>query len=100
MASASDRPDLEALNELEEVLRHLAEELAGWRRRALSAETRLAEQSRAVGGDGAEGRVKELDERNHALEQRLTLVRSRVTEILSRLKFLEQQERDGGPEDE
>lgn len=98
MASGGERPDLEALKELEDVLRHLQEELAGWRRRALGAEARVAEQVHAVGGDGAELRITELEERSRGLEQRLSLARARVAEILTRLRFLEQQERTGDSE--
>jgi len=49
MASGGVRPDLEALLELEEVLRLLESELAGWRRRALAAEAKAAELGRALG---------------------------------------------------
>ncbi len=95
MASAAERPDLDALRELEDVLRLLTEELAGWRRRALTAESRLAETSRL--GDGAEGGEAEaLEEANRDLEQRLVTARGQVQEILGRLRFLEQQDGDGG----
>jgi len=96
LASAGERPDLEALRELEDVLRHFTEELAGWRRRALSAEARVAEAARlAGGGDGGLGRVEELEDVNRALEQRLGTARAQVLEILNRLRFLEQQQGNG-----
>jgi len=90
MGSAGESPDLDALRELEEVLRHLAEELAAWRRRALTAEARVSDHSRAAGGDG-QLRLRELEEANRLLEQRLDAARLRVTELVGRLDFLEQQ---------
>ena len=91
MASGGERPDLEALKELDEVLRHLETELAGWRRRALAAEARLADA-----GDGPiTPRSKELEEENKMLQQRLSGARGRVGDLLDRLRFLEQQ-RDNG----
>jgi hypothetical protein len=96
VASAGERPDLDALRELDEVLRHLTEELAGWRRRALSAESKVAESSRFAEGDGGAGRVQELEESNRGLERRLVTARSQVQEIIARLRFLEQQQGNGG----
>ncbi|HVO34433.1 MAG TPA: hypothetical protein VMT21_02640 [Gemmatimonadales bacterium] len=90
MGSAGERPDLDALHELEEVLRHLSEELAAWRRRALTAEARVTDQSRASGGEG-QHRLRDVEEANRLLEQRLEAARLRVTELVSRLDFLEQQ---------
>lgn len=59
--SDSARPDLAAFRELEQLIRALGDEMAGWRRRAHEAEARLkasearlarlaAEQSAAAGG--------------------------------------------------
>jgi hypothetical protein len=92
------RPDLEALRELEEVLLHLESELAGWRRRALAAEARAAELSRLLDQDDVPGRTRQLEEEKRGLAQRLALARSRVSDLLSRLTFLEQQSGDGGSE--
>jgi len=97
VAYAGERPDLEALRELEDVLRHLTEELAGWRRRALSAESKAADAARvAEGGDGGLGRIKDLEDEHREMEGRLVTARIRVHEILGRLQFLEQQQGDGG----
>jgi hypothetical protein len=96
MASGVERPDIEALRELEEVVRHFESELASWRRRALSAESRLAE----VSGDepGAQGvRSQELEEENRVLVQRLQAAKGRLGELLDRLRFLDQQQGNGGP---
>ena len=87
MASGGERPDLEALRELDEVLRHLEAELAGWRRRALAAEASLAD----IGGN-APPRSRELEDENRMLQQRLAGARGRVGDLLERMRFLEQQQ--------
>jgi hypothetical protein len=97
MASGAERPDLAALQELEQVLRHLEGELAGWRRRALSAESRVADLEASDDG-GALARSKALEEENQALAQRLEAARTRVTDLLERLGFLEQQGGNGEAE--
>jgi predicted nucleic acid-binding Zn-ribbon protein len=96
MASGAERPDLEALSELEEVLKHLEGELAGWRRRALSAESRLSELVRP--GETGAARLEELERENRTFEQRLAQARSRVADLLDRLRFLEQQRGNGDRE--
>jgi len=94
MASGGERPDLEALNELEEVLRHFETELAGWRRRALAAEQRLSD-SAGAGAEASPG-ASRLEAENRELSQRLQHARSRVSDLLERLRFLEQQQRGNG----
>src|SRR5262245_61870117 len=94
MAPGGERPDLDALKELDEVLRHLEAELAAWRRRALSAESRLADTGGGSGSSGTGG--KEVMEENRMLHQRLEGAKTRVGELLERLKFLEQQQGIGG----
>jgi hypothetical protein len=92
MAYAGERPDLDALRELEEVLHHLADELAAWRRRALTAEAKVAEQPRLQGvGDGMTLRLRELQEENEDLTRRLDAARAQLAEIVGRLGFLEEQ---------
>ena len=97
MAYAYERPDLRALEELERVLRHVGEELAAWRRRALTAEAELQE-ARAHGGvvagpelKEARQRVVELETENQALRQRIDAAKERLRVLASRLSFLEQQ---------
>jgi len=90
MGSVDERPDLEALRELEDVLRHLAQELSAWRRRALTAESRMADQAREAGAGGAPEH-DEIELANRALEQRLGTARARLSELISRLDFLEVQ---------
>ena len=96
MAYEYDRPDLKALTELEELLRHLTDELAGWRRRALRAEAELRE-ARAHGGvvagpelRQARQRAAELEGENQMLRQRIDLARERLRVLAARLAFLEQ----------
>lgn len=93
MASGGERPDLEALRELEEVLRHFESELASWRRRALTSEQRLSDVTRGEGG--ASGRIEELETMNQTLEDRVAQAKGRVTDLLDRLQFLEQQQGNG-----
>jgi predicted RNase H-like nuclease (RuvC/YqgF family) len=98
MGSAGARPELEALRELEEVLRHLEGELAGWRRRALAAEAKAAEVGRFLEEGGAGAHTRQLEERARQLEERVEQAKTRVAELLSRLAFLEQQSGNGGPD--
>jgi chromosome segregation ATPase len=91
-----ERPDHRALADLEQVLRNLAEELAGWRRRTLKAEAELQE-ARANGGvlAGPEltqtrQRVIELETENLALRQRIDAAKERLGALAGRLSFLEQ----------
>ena len=100
MASGVERPDLEALRELEEVLRHLEEELASFRRRALAAEGKVADYTRlAARGEEIPSRLRELEDGNRGLEQRLAVAKARVADIVGRLRFLEQQSSNGGGSD-
>ena len=90
------RPDLKALADLEQVMRHLAEELAGWRRRTLKAEAEL-QQARANGGvlagpelTQARQRIVELETENQALRVRIDAAKDRLRTLSTRLSFLEQ----------
>ena len=50
MAYTYERPDVRALDELETLVRHLLDELAGWRRRCLKAEADLQEAKKSTRG--------------------------------------------------
>jgi len=98
MASNYERPDLAALSELEQLLKHLGDEVTGWRRRTLKAESELQE-ARSRGGvlAGPEllqsrQRVIELEVENQALRQRIESARERLQSLSSRLAFLETEE--------
>jgi FtsZ-binding cell division protein ZapB len=91
-----DRPDQQALADLEQVVHHLTEELAGWRRRTLKAEGEL-QQAQADGGvlagpelKQARQRVIELETENQALQQRIDAAKERLRALAGRLSFLEQ----------
>ena len=92
---------MQLLDQLETILRHVAEELAGWRTRALKAEAELREG----GGRGGaavkldpeiRNRVADLEQENKVLRLRVEAARGRVHDLLSRLTFLEEQARQGG----
>jgi chromosome segregation ATPase len=95
MSYTYERPDLPAIAELEKVLQHVAEELAGWRRRTLTAEGAL-QDAKASGGTAAGPALKEarqrvidLETENQALRQRIEGAKERLRVLASRLAFLE-----------
>ena len=114
--SVSDRnptPDTAAFRELEQLVRHLVDELAGFRRRALQAEARLRQLESAatsatshaapdgpgpLGHDlGAdEGRLSELATENAQLRARLAQATDRTRRMLDRVRFHRQQHVIGG----
>jgi chromosome segregation ATPase len=92
-----ERPDQNALADLDQLFHHVAEELAGWRRRTLKAEAELQE-ARANGGvlagpelNQSRQRVIELEMENQGLRQRIEGAKERLRALASRLSFLEQQ---------
>lgn len=99
MAYDGERVDTGVLDQLESILRHVADELVGWRARALKAEADLKEGGGRAAAAGkldaeARGRVTDLEQENKALRQRVEAARGRVHDLLSRLTFLEEQARD------
>jgi chromosome segregation ATPase len=101
LAYTYERPDFRALDELEQLLRHVGEELAAWRRRSLKAEAELQEYKNRGGGPAGpemvqtRQRVVELEMENRQLRQRIDSARERVATIESRLTFLAQDREDG-----
>ena len=97
VAHTYQRPDLKAVDDLERVLRHVSEELAAWRRRALTAEAELQEaqaHSGVLAGPElkeARQRVVALETDNQALRQRIDAAKERLRALGARLSFLEQQ---------
>ena len=96
MTYTGDRPPTDvrdAIDQLEAIVRDVAEELAGWRSRAQKAESELKSTSR-----GGPGPVKhpELESENKSLRQRVEGARTRVHDLMQRLTFLEEQARDNG----
>jgi len=108
LAYDGERVDGRVLDQLETVLRHVADELAGWRARALKAEAELKESGIRGSGGGAgggaaakpdaetRGRAADLEQENRTLRQRVEGARTRVHDLLSRLTFLEEQARQTG----
>jgi hypothetical protein len=99
--SDSVRPDIAAFRELETLVRHLGDELASFRRRALLAEARLRE----VEGKGAQpvlqqqrelaDRCTRLEHENAALQSRLDAASARTRQVLERVRFIRQQTQSG-----
>jgi hypothetical protein len=90
------RPDIAALKELAKLVNSLGSEMAGWRRRAQLAETRLKEgggreSSHASHGTGGSAREVELKKENADLKRRLNAAKQRTQQLLDRVRFLRQQ---------
>src|SRR3989442_14097980 len=102
LAYDGERADGQMLDQLESVLRYVADELAGWRARAVKAEAELKESGVRSGGAVAKsdpetrGRVADLEQENRTLRQRVDAARGRVHDLLSRLTFLEEQAPQAG----
>src|SRR5687768_11302038 len=92
--SDNDRPELRAYRELETLVRNLGDELAAFRKRAISAESQLkdvtAPAPSAKGGVSSE-RLSELETENQSLKTRLMRAEERVRQMLDRVRFLRQQ---------
>ncbi|HUL49786.1 MAG TPA: hypothetical protein VLT79_07235 [Gemmatimonadales bacterium] len=104
MAYDGERADARALDQLETILRHVADELESWHGRALKTEAELREhlaQPRTAGGAAAgrldpelKNRLADLEQENKQLRTRVEAARQRVGELLGRLTFLEDQARE------
>jgi hypothetical protein len=104
LAYDGERADAPVLDQLEAILRHVADELATWRSRALKAEGDLKEgggRAGAGGGGGVakpdlelRGRAAELEQENKQLRLRVEAAKGRVQDLVSRLAFLEEQARE------
>ena len=90
--SAQERPDVAALRELESLVRSLVDELAGFRKRALSAEAKLKGYESAAGSGAKTGaRLATLEDENASLRARLDRAKSSSKGMLERVRFLRQQ---------
>jgi hypothetical protein len=95
--SDSVRPEVLAFGELETLVRHLGDELAGFRRRALAAEARLRELEEKDGRPTGqvrrdlERRNAELERENTTLRGRLEAATTRTRQVLDRVRFIRQQ---------
>ena len=86
--SYDERPEFRALADLQDVLRHVTDELSAWRRRAQRAEGALGAGHDVV---AHRERVLELEASNRDLTERLEAARGRVEDLVKRLQFLEEQ---------
>jgi hypothetical protein len=95
--SDSVRPEAVAFRELEQLVRHLGDELAGFRRRALLAEARLreleSEDAQPVMQQQRElsDQVTRLEHENAVLRGRLDSATARTKQMLDRVRFIRQQ---------
>ena len=95
MGYDGERADARVVDQLEAILRGVADELAGWRTRAQKAEADLKAGGAAARSDpDTRGRLAELEQENRALKQRVEAARVRVHDLLGRLTFLEEQARE------
>jgi hypothetical protein len=99
--SDSVRPEVTAFHELETLVRHLGDELAGFRRRALMAEGRVrdleAKEGRLANTSPRElaDRCAVLESENIALRARLDAATARTRQMLDRVRFIRQQTQSG-----
>ena len=96
MNSVSDReslPESHPLPQLAQLVRHLGEELASFRKRALLAEATLRgyENSSRTGDLFAPQRAAELEKENADLRARLEFATEQTRAILAQVRFLRQQ---------
>jgi hypothetical protein len=90
--SDSVRPEQTAFAELELLVKHLGDELAAFRRRALQAEARLKGlESTGVKGVASPERIQFLERENVGLNNRLAAARTRTQQMIDRVRFLKQQ---------
>lgn len=90
--SDSVRPEQAAFAELEQLVKHLGDELAAFRRRALQAEARLKGlESTGVKGVASPERMQFLERENVGLNNRLEAARVRTQQMIDRVRFLKQQ---------
>lgn len=89
-------PENPKFAELARLVKRLGEELAGYRKRALTAEARIRalEEEAAQIAELPARSIKELQKENVQLKQRLEAARIRTEKMLARMRFLQQQ-RDG-----
>lgn len=95
--SHASSPLVEAFAELSRLVQRLGEELASYRKRALTAESRVRalEEEAVRAGEIAPGRALELERRNAELERRLADAEARTERMLARVRFLRQQRESG-----
>jgi uncharacterized protein involved in exopolysaccharide biosynthesis len=96
--SDSAAPDFATFHELEQLVRSLGDELAGFRRRAMAAEARLKSLEAAHGpGDlFSHERLAAVEQENADLNRRLAEATERANQVVAQLRFLRQQHERAG----
>ena len=91
--SATEPAELRAFRELEGLVRHLGEELAVFRKRALAAEAQLKDAGHDAPKIGHAGAPRETDLEavNRELRRRVEHAEGRVRQLMERVRFLRQQ---------
>ena len=90
--SESVSPERAAFMELEQLVKHLGDELAAFRRRALQAEAKVKSlESTGVKGQVSPERLQFLERENAGLNTRLEAARARTQQMIDRVRFLSQQ---------
>jgi uncharacterized protein involved in exopolysaccharide biosynthesis len=87
-------PESQAFRQLEQLVRHLGEELATFRKRAQAAEARARTLEVAVGQGSDEAtlaRLTRLEAENADLRARLGHAAQRTRQLAARVKFIRQQ---------
>lgn len=93
--SAHEPPEPGSFHQLEQLVRHLGEELTAFRRRALASEARVRvlETAMQQGGDSASlERLRVLEIENADLRSRVAFATERTRLLLARVHFLRQQQ--------
>lgn len=81
-----------AFDELEQLIRHLGDELASFRKRALVAETRVKElEGASDGAPVSSAAMTKLERENASLRARLEKASARTSDMLEQVRFLRQQ---------
>lgn len=95
--SDNARSEILAFRELTMLVRHLGDELATFRKRALTAESRVKamEVAGSTNTEGLAERVARLEAENIDLRGRLDAARGRARHMLERVRFLRQQQESG-----
>ena len=96
--SDSAAPEFASFHELEQLVRSLGEELAGFRKPALSAESRL-KSLEAANGPGdlfSHERLAAAEQENGELKRRLAAAMERTNQVVAQLRFLRQQHERAG----
>ena len=93
MSDHDPLPETHPLPQLEQLVRHLGEELAMFRKRAIQAETKLKafDSSTRPGDLFTEQRAAQLARENTDLRSRLDFATERTRGVLVQVRFLRQQ---------